>query len=200
MSHVPLRARFRDLMPDEKSALKDWWKQGVCQEGHGKVGLWICGSRMRGTSYIAEVAMGRVVPQTESWDRVDALALVENLRSYWHLSDMVRRNPDDYALFLEMQDIELKMEYLWHECEVLWVDDLHDEAIDIPFWRKHVQPHLERRLKQQMPTVVATTLPPDSVKLSGLQEVIENLFVVCGALTPVSERRTSAPYDSDAER
>ena len=198
MSYVPLRARFRDLMPDEKSVLKEWWTQGIL--GDGKVGLWIHGGRQRGTSYIAEVAMSRLAPQADTWDHIDALALTDAIRSYWHLSEASRRNPEDYALFLEMQDIEIKLEFLWHECHALWVDDFHDEAVDVKFWRKHVQPYLERRLKQRRPTIIATTLPPDSVKLSGLQEVIENLFVVCGALTPVSERRTSAPYDSDAER
>jgi hypothetical protein len=201
MTHVPLRARLSELEGPEQGALKDWYTNGLHKgehsDRHGKVGLWVCGPRRYGTSYIAECATAKLEPRVSTWEHVAALTLTESIRSHWGQSEMVRRNPDDYNLFLEAQEVESMLDFLWHRCEVLWVDDFHEDTVDIPFWRKHVQPRLERRIKDGLPTIVATTLPPDHVKLSGLRDVIEDLFVICVAETPIRERRQRVvrPYD-----
>jgi hypothetical protein len=204
MSHVPLPARLPDLEPDEQASLKDWYNLGVrwkADGAHGRCGLWIVGPRRHGTSYIASCAMWRLDESGFDWEHVHALSLTNMLRRYWDQASLLRHNADDYGLFLDMSDTESTLEHLWYTCPALWVDDLHEDAVDIPFWRKHVQPHLERRIKDHLPTIVATTLRPDSTKLSGLQDVIEDLFVVCFASVPVRERIAKHhPYDADAER
>ena len=201
MSHVPLRARLKHLEPDEQDVLKDWAANGLGNPAsHGKYGLWIFGPRQHGTSHIAACATHRLVDRVAAWEHIDALVLTDNIRRYWTLEETARRNADDYGLFLDKQELETKLDFLWFDCDVLWVDDLHEDSVDIPFWRKHVLPRLERRCKAGKVTIIATTLSPDSPKLSGLQDVIENLFVICVAHTPVRERRTVRPYDDNAER
>lgn len=199
MSHVPLHARLSCLTEEEQETLKDWYYRGVLaqerqgERPHAKVGLWVVGKRRHGTSYIAEVAMGRLTESPDvEWEHVYALALSNLIRNYWSQGEMVRSNPDDYGLFLEYQDIQHQLEAIWYECDALWVDDFHDETVDVAFWRKHIQPYLERRVKDHKPTIVATTLLPDSTKMTGLQKVIEDLFVICMALPSVEERTSAA--------
>lgn len=198
MSHVPLRARIADLAPDEQTVLKRWYAEGIQRDEGQRCGLWVFGPRRHGTSYVAQVAMARLVQVGfEEWEHVHALALTETIRRYWNQSDLVRKNADDYGLFLEMQNTEVKLERLWYEAAAVWVDDFHEESVDVQFWRKHVQPHLERRCKDGKPTIVATTLPPSA--LVGLQQVIEDLFFVCPALIPVKDRQPVKPYDEDSD-
>jgi hypothetical protein len=173
LAHV--RVLFGGLKQHQQDALIEWL-------GGKAVGLWIYGSRRAGSSYIGRIA-GRMAsqnPEIETSDLVAALDLVNDIRRSWSLGEMVRRHPDDYALWLDMDELERKIESLW-ALDLLWIDDLHEEAVDISFWRKHVQPYVEKRIKEGKLTIVSTSLSPDSPKLLGLQQVIEDLFVTCYA-------------------
>ena len=204
MTHVPLHARLRDLEEPERLALQDWYTNGLHAAGHhdrhGKVGLWVFGDRQHGSSYVAECATAKLVDRVGSWEHVDALVLTQNIRQHWNLSDMVRRNPEDYNLFLDFQELDTKLDFLWHECELLWVDDLHETAVDVFFFTRHVLPWLERRIKAKRVTIIATTLTPDDRALDGFHTVIKNLFVTCVAQVPVEDRRERVvrPYDDAA--
>jgi hypothetical protein len=96
----------------------------------------------------------------------------------------MRHNTDDIALYYEAREAEDLLERLFSVCDLLWIDDLHDEMTDIPFWMRHIQPYVEQRVKHRMPTIISTTLPPDDESLP--KRVIEGLFmtVLCDGYRP----------------
>jgi|SRR5580765_517050 hypothetical protein len=180
MSQPALCARFKDLTSDQRQELRTWWAN-VCEEGEkpGPVGLWVCGPRRGGTSYVGEVAMRKIVRETGTgyWDRVEAAAVVQAVRQTWSFGDLLRHNQDDYGLWKETAAVEDELALLW-SIPYLWIDDFQHEVVDVNFWRKHVQGRVEQRVKQRKPTIVCTTLTPDHPELAGLERVITDLFVV----------------------
>ena len=161
MSRPVLQARFSNLSSEQQEALRQWFKGVQDPDAEdSKIGLWVCGPRGGGSSYVAEVAVAKYSREYEGdpWEHVTALQLVDSVRRVWSMGDLLRRNPDDYALFQDLREIEDEQDYLWGpRCGLLWIDDLHHEAIDTNFWRKHVQERVEQRIKAVLPTVVATT-------------------------------------------
>ena len=177
MARPPLRATFANLNPTQQETLRRWHDQ-LDQE---QCGLWVVGDRRSGSSYIAEVAVRNVKREFWSWEMVRANALVEEIHLFWSLSTAVRQHPDDFALWEDMNKVDMTLDHLWHQCELVWIDDLRPDAVDIDFWRRHAQAKIEDRVKEGKPTVIATNLLPAAPELMGLQRVIEDLFVVCDA-------------------
>ena len=153
---------IRNIPLSVKDCLKQWRMNALTTEG--KQGLWLFGPRGAGTSYAAKVIVSRMAYEEDGFigetEHVEAVDLVTLVRATWGASSKQRDHSDDLALFLEAQDIEDRLDYLFYRCRLLWVDDLHHDTIDWNIWRKHVQPFLERRVKHRMPTVISTTLPP----------------------------------------
>lgn len=151
-----------DRVPgDVLTGLADW--RANVLSGEGKQGLWVFGQRGAGTTFAAQAIVGRVAFEDDGFadsEHVLALDLIELIRASWQASASIRQYGDDFAVFTESQSIQDRLDHLLLECRLLWVDDLHHETIDWNIWRKNVQPFIERRVKQGMPTVISTTLPP----------------------------------------
>ena len=168
---------FAQVTEDQQRILRYWWDH----RGQ-RPGLWVYGPRRSGTSYVAGVgcrkASGEMDP--EEWQAphiITAVSLIENLRLVWTLEDQAKRHPDDYGLWSEY-DVERRL-WEWIAVKpVLWVDDMHSGTLDMSFWRRHVQEHLEQRVKRGQITIVATTYAPDDDALEGLTPVILDLFEV----------------------
>ena len=184
---VSLRDLFQTLNQEQQDALTDWISGPARDEDNpvepvrsgDKPGLWVHGMRRAGSSYIGHIA-GRMAAQyVYSSDRITALKLVRDTRKVWTQSDLVRNHPDDYSLWLDADSQESRLEKLWN-LSLLWIDDLHAESTDIRFWRKHIHPRIEERVKDGKLTIVSTTYIPNDPIL-GLQTAIEDLFVICDA-------------------
>lgn len=159
-------------IPEEnRDWLKLWRLNALSREG--KQGLWLFGPRGGGTTYAAKTIVGRLAfsddVEAAYTSAVDLVALV---RATWGAS---RQHDGDMAEFLEARAIEDRLNYLFYESPLLWVDDFHHEEFDWNIWRRHVQPYLEQRVKHRKPTVVSTTMAPDDEALP--PRIIEMLFV-----------------------
>jgi hypothetical protein len=176
MARKALNADIEKLPAEVDASLREW-SQG------SKSGLWICGPRRSGSSYIAEAVINKLdsLSAISSWEHIDAFDLTQALRNLWNIQEQQRHHPEDYGLFEEWSAHQEQQDFIWNKCEVLWIDDFHQETVDIRFWRKHVQPRVEQRVKRGMATIIATTLVPDEPELDGLEQVITDLFVVCNA-------------------
>jgi hypothetical protein len=163
---------------------KEWikqWRRNVLDDD-GKVGLWLFGPRRAGTSYAAQTIVGRMAFSEEGFIEsayIEAVDLVALVRATWDASK--QHDTPDHAVFLESRAIEDRLNYLFYECRLLWVDDMHHDDLDWNIWRKHIQPFIERRVKHRQPTVISTTLPPGHSFLPA--RVIDDLFitVLCDA-------------------
>jgi hypothetical protein len=154
---------------------RDWlklWRLNVLAK-EGKQGLWLFGPRGGGTSYAAQVIVGRLAfsddVEAAYTTAVDLVALV---RATWGAS---RQHDADMAVFLEEREIEDRLNYLFYECPLLWIDDFHHDDFDWNFWRRHIQPYVEQRVKQRKPTVISTTMAPDHAFLP--PKIIDMRFV-----------------------
>lgn len=155
------------------------WRENV-QKHTGPVGLWVYGDRGQGSTYVASVAVKRLYCDGVDFEYIPALALIDMVRRSWFGNELVRTNPNDYDLFAETLADDEILDDLW-DAELLWVDDLHDTAVDMAFWRRHIQERLVNRVKMGMPTVIATSMYPRHRALEGLELVIETRFVTCYA-------------------
>jgi hypothetical protein len=177
---------FKSLHAHQQEALREWRKNVEARSG--PVGLWVYGNRQGGSSTIAAIATGAVVDKISVsealdelvWDQVYALRLVNAIRKNWTASSIMKSLPTDYDLFVEANQALDIIEDYW-AVFLLLIDDLHEEQIDMPFWRKHIQGEIEIRLRQHKPTIIATDMAPNHPYLSGLQTTIEALFVTCYA-------------------
>jgi hypothetical protein len=113
-------------------------------------------------------------------DEVMCLDLLDTIRRSWGAGEISRHLPSDYDLYVDANVLDMQVERYW-DVDVLMLDDFHEEVIDMNFWRRHVQPKVERRLKARKPTIVTTDMTPKSNTLDGLGRVIDNLFVSCYA-------------------
>lgn len=181
---MPAPVSFQDLRDPQKAALKEWLANVEEDDpciGPRHIGLWIYGARRRqGTSTIGEIVWSKMSKRTYKPHKIPCLNLVDRVRESWTLDTLVRHNPTDYDLGMDSMRAQMFLDELW-DADFLWLDDLHEETIDIPFWRKHIQPRLERRLKDGRPTMVCTDMAPNNPDLDGLLEVIEDMFVTCYA-------------------
>jgi hypothetical protein len=174
---------IKNIPEDTKEWLKQWRLNVLADEG--KIGLWLFGPRGGGTSYAAQAIVGRMAFGEAEFlgdsAYVEAVDLVALVRATWDASSVQRAHSDDLAVFMESRVIEDRLNYLFYECRLLWIDDLHHDDINWDLWRKHIQPFIERRVKHRQPTVVSTTLPPADPTLPG--KVIDAHFitVLCDA-------------------
>ena len=95
----------------------------------------------------------------DSWDYVTATDLMDRIRESWSANEVSRGNASDYDLYVEAAGFETAVANLW-TIKLLWIDDLYDEH-DMAFFRKHALLRILDRVKQGLPTVVATNMTPD---------------------------------------
>jgi hypothetical protein len=151
------------------------------RSGEGPVGLWVYGDgRCQGTTTIGQVALARMEWDEHDTDEAVCLDLLDTIRRSWGAGEMSRHLPNDYDLYVDANVLDMQIERYW-DVDVLMLDDFHKESIDMAFWRRHVQPRIERRLKARKPTIITTDMPPSSPTLEGLQRVITTMFVTCYA-------------------
>jgi hypothetical protein len=174
-----LDARFDQL--DKKAKDKLWeWRRCVEDDAPTK-GLWVVGPRGAGSSYIANVAMRRMVTDHDwSWEWFTAAEIIEATRSRWSYDEQVRQHPYDDALWEEARTAEEEIDVFWNKVEIVCVNDLHS-IVDVKFWRRHCQEWLEQRIKAGRPAIVATDMLPNHREFEDITRVIHNLFVVCDA-------------------
>jgi len=173
-------ALWSNLTPEQKSDL--WrWRKAVEGQEVGPVGLWVCGDRFAGSSYIASIAYGRMTTDHPEWvpQYHNARVLMEGIREYWQLAQDPHR-PESDELTQDYYALDDEIDRLWNKAGLVWLDDLHDN-LDMRFWLRHVQPDLERRVKSGKATIVATNCTPNHPEFQTIQRVIEGLFVVVQA-------------------
>lgn len=175
---IPESGTYRNLQEHQQTALRTWLAN--CQAGADKVGLWIYGNHGEGSTYIATAAMKRMVREVDDdWDYISAQDLMDQIRMSWSAGEVSRHNAGDYDLYVESAGFEDAVAKLW-TVKLLWVDDLYDEH-DMDFFRKHVLLRLIKRVKDGLPTVIATNMTPESPPFIKLTKVIETWFVTCYA-------------------
>ena len=147
-----------------------------------KVGLWVNGDRRSGTTYTASVAVKQAVRVDfrdrygiYDWEYLTASELNALIRLGW---DSYTQKPmDDFDLFTESTQTEVYLGWLWHGCDLLWIDDLQIGSTDMTFFAKHTWPPLEERVKNGRATVISTSLT--DIVLGNLVPVVKDLFVLC---------------------
>lgn len=167
-------------LTDGQRAVCQPWRESV-REGACHKGLWVCGERGSGSSFIAAAVVGKLVYEDkvcQDADHVYALSLMDWVREVWSAQSSSRSHESDMGLWMDMTSAQDKVDSLY-ERSLLWVDDFHHESMDIGFWKRHVQPRLELRVKRKLPTVVTTTMDPDHPLLPA--RVMRNLFEIVGS-------------------
>lgn len=177
----------KNLTDEVRLGLRDWRRGVLDRTPVTKYGLWLFGERGAGTSYVGKAIAGRMFFQEEGFlgaFRVSATELMQRTRNVWSMEQQMRHNSDDLALFYDSRDAEEILDRYYKVSDLLWIDDLHDETIEMPFWRRHVQGYVEERVKNKLATIVSTTLPPDDDSLP--KRVIADLFqvVYCDGYRP----------------
>lgn len=199
----------KNLSAPMREKTRDWRNEMLNPTSRSKYGLWIFGDRSAGTSYIGMTVGGSLTNKRRSIEYLDGIhvrahKLLEDLRGMWTMSQLTRTNSDDIGLFWEAQSAEDEFQGMFNRASLLWVDDFHHETIDMPLWKKYVQPLIEMRVKDKKPTIVCTTLAPDDVALP--KGVVERLFVTarCTGFRPEVDRyelpAVEVNEDIDAER
>ena len=177
---IPRPGSFQSLHGHQQVAVKEWLAN--CQASDDKVGLWCYGDRGEGSTYIGSAAVKKLIREHDigdSWDYIPALDLMDRIRESWSANEVSRGNASDFDLYVEAAGFEDAVKLLW-DLKLLWVNDLYDSQ-DMGFWHKHVMERLIKRVKNGLPTVICTNMTPASPQMTGLQKVIENLFVTCYA-------------------
>lgn len=188
----------KNLDPDVRRELRTW-REGVLahpregeplhralSESRVQYGLWLFGERFSGTSYIGQTLAGWMFFQEglSGVERVTATELIDHTKDVWSFDQMVRRNGEDMAVWRDMMAAQETMARYFDLCDLLWVDDFHHETIQMPFWKRYVQPYIEARVKDKLPTIISTTCSPDDESMH--KKVIEGLFhvVFCDGYRP----------------
>lgn len=180
MSHVEFNTVFLNLTEEQQADLKQW-RRNVHEPLNEQVGLWVYGKRGSGTSYIAKCALHKMVVEHRDWvwEYHTATEVMTAMRNLWNLSKQIGPQTDNDTMH-EYLLIDEEFRYLWDKANVVLLDDLYD-YLDIGFWRSHIQAHIDGRVKQYKPTIIATTMAPNSTEFADMQRVIENRFVVVHA-------------------
>lgn len=170
---------IKNLTDTQANGLKEW-RQNVLS-GLGRRGLWVYGPRAAGTTYAAQVIVGKLA-FSDGWndgtrvtEYVEAIDLIHTLRTMWATGTQARDNSQDFAMWQEAEESEAMVNHIFYNSDLLWVDDFHADTLDWNIWRKHVQPYLERRVKHGMPTVISTTMFPNDTRLP--KNVVDGLFI-----------------------
>lgn len=169
---------FRMLRAHQQEALREWRRN--IRTGEGSVGLWVYGDRRAGTTTIGRVAVARMEWDDFDSEEVTCLRLSDAIKMTWRAGEISRHLPNDYDLYVESNLFDMQVERYW-DVDVLFVDDFHAEQIDMAFWRRFVQVHIEERLKDRKPTIIAADMEPKSPTLGRLAPIIEDMFVTCYA-------------------
>jgi len=181
---LPPKGDWDSFGTAQQVAVNTWLAQVVAQaqaapddDTRRKVGLWVRGSRASGTTTLASTAADRAykdadcgITQPEYITAYDASELVKQA---WNEA---KNDPLDDAVWLEGQVTEKRLDFLWDECDLLWLDDLHLNAVSGTFLQNHLFPRLERRVKAGLPTVISTSLTDRN--LGDVLGVIQAWFVV----------------------
>lgn len=171
--------------------LLKWDKQltETPEGGYAPRGLWVAGPRGVGSTFLAYNAWMRAnqVLQEEIRDVSFAIDGVESqytaddlrqlLRSVWDLSKNAEKNANDDALWWEFSEYRQKEEWFFNISPSVFVDDLHHAAYDGQFWKRHIWPRLEGKIKRGHAVVVASDMQIGDV-LGGYWH---NFFVACPA-------------------
>ena len=180
MAHVEFNTRFLDLTEEQQADLKRW-RRNVNSGESEQVGLWVYGTRFSGTSYIARCALHKMVVEHDDWDWEyhTAVEVMSAMRNLWTLGRQLgeRAEPE---LVEEHFLIDDEFRFLWDKAQVILIDDLYD-SLDMRFWRSHVHDHIDRRVKECKPTIIATTMAPTHRVFEDVRRVIEGRFVICHA-------------------
>jgi hypothetical protein len=161
---------FKMLHAHQREALREW-RDGTTP------GLWVYGARRGGSSSIGRIAYEHI---EEEGAAITALHLTDAVRRMWSSSSVSKAHPNDYDLYVDANRAEDEINRYW-TVPLLFVDDFHEEQIDMGFWRKHIQARIEHRLNDNLRTIIASDMAPNHPYLSGLQGLIEDLFVTCYA-------------------
>jgi len=181
-STLPTRlGTYKDLQEHQQLAVAEWWQN--VRDGQGQVGLWVYGNRGEGASFIGTAAMRRLVRDgviaEPDWEYINSFDLMDQIRISWSADQVSRGNANDYDLYTEAARFEDDVKKLW-SIKLLMVDDVYHNQ-DMAFFRKHIFDRLFQRVKDALPTVVATDMPPSAPQVEMWQKVIESWFVTCYA-------------------
>lgn len=179
MARIEFNTDFANLSKEQQDDLVQWRKN--VRGDSEQVGLWVFGKRGSGTSYIAKCALHKMIVDNREWgwEYHTASEVMGAMRNLWNLSKQIGPHTDNDTME-EYLLIDEEFRYLWDKAQIVMLDDLHD-ALDIGFWRSHIQSGIDQRVKQYKPTIIATTLAPNSTEFADMQRVIENRFVVIHA-------------------
>ena len=137
------------VFTDPQNALRDKFLAGL---GHRR-GLWVYGPRQSGTSTYMRSFIDPVyeaLMDSPGWVGMDpgnkavAVELEVKQRKVWSAEAILRANAHDLSLWQETVALTERWDALWN-ANVLLVDDL--VAPDVDFWKKHLLPRLDQRLK-----------------------------------------------------
>lgn len=130
----------------------------------GKKGMWICGPRRSGTSTCARRAVDSIIDNFPELVRkygqgqkMTAVNLETKMRSLWTQESLMRINASDFSLWAETNQIIDTWEFMWN-CSILLIDDII--AVDTQFWKKHLLPRIDQRLKSEVITIFASAHRP----------------------------------------
>jgi len=186
----------KNLSEPMQAKLKEWRRELRDPTPRTKYGLWVFGDRLAGTSYVGYVAGGRLafMEGYSAAERVTAVKMLQELRATWSAGQVMRTNADDVGLYWEATMAEDTFNGHF-DADLLWIDDLHHETIDMPMWKKHIQPLLEDRVKNKLPTIVCTTMAPDDPALP--KGVVEGLFTTarCTGFRPEVDHYRLPTFD-----
>jgi hypothetical protein len=166
----------KNLDSNARTLTKHWKGQILEPTPDTKWGLWLFGRRQSGTSYAALAVAADLAFHHDylGAERVDAIDLLKELRGVWTAGQVMRTNSDDVGLYWEAVSAEDTLNGHF-DADLLLIDDFHHETIDMPMWKKHVQPLVEQRVKSKKPTIVSTTMTPGDKSLP--EGVVNGLFV-----------------------
>jgi hypothetical protein len=176
---VELAGDFRNLSMEQRELLREWYLN--LDQDIDRKSLWIAGPRRAGSSYIAKVAMLKLIKSmSPAWEWLTAKELIDATRTRWTTADHVKHHPDDYSLWMDNMALEAEFDFFWREAQYIAIDNFHD-TLDVRFWRRFIQPDLEARLEARKPVILATNMLPDHREFADITRVIESYFVVCRA-------------------
>lgn len=152
-----------EIDPPVKAALDQFVVDAA--SGQGLPGLWVFGPRFSGTStagrYVRQAL--RQYPEVVlngSAQHIRASDLLFKIRREWIQRDVLRHNSSDWAVWHEWAELDAYFDELWNGASFTWIDDLFEET-DSDFFRKHVLPSIDRRLKEGRITVISGQVSPE---------------------------------------
>lgn len=152
-----------DLDTPVKMAVDQYVREAA--DGSGPSGLWIFGPRFSGTSTAARYVKQALRQYPDivlqgSACHIRASDLLNKIRREWIQRDVLRTNSSDWAVWQEWSQLDSFFDEMWYGAALTWIDDLFEET-DSDFFRKHVLPAVDRRLKEGKLTVISGQVSPE---------------------------------------